>query len=99
MNTHKTITGETLSTWMDVEPFYPTVFSREYSCDVCVIGAGIAGLSAAYMLAKEGRSVVVYDMGPVAGGQTGRTTAHLTFVIDDHFQNLIKYYGVEGTAL
>ena len=35
--------------------------------DVCIIGAGIAGLTTAYLLAQEGRSVVVLDDGPIGG--------------------------------
>ena len=53
--------------------------------DVCIIGAGIAGLTTAYLLAQEGRSVVVLDDGPIGGGMTGRTTAHLTNAFDDRF--------------
>ena len=51
--------------------------------EVCVIGAGMAGLSVAYHLALEGRSVLVLDDGPIGGGQSGRTTAHLSNAIDD----------------
>ena len=41
-------------------------------CDTCVIGAGPAGLAAAYRVAKSGRSVVVVDDNPAAGGQIWR---------------------------
>jgi phytoene dehydrogenase-like protein len=37
--------------------------------DVAVIGAGSAGLSAAALLAKEGRSVCVVEAGPYLGGR------------------------------
>jgi phytoene dehydrogenase-like protein len=37
--------------------------------DVIVIGAGAAGLSAAALLAKEGRSVLVLEAGPYVGGR------------------------------
>jgi len=40
--------------------------------DVCVVGAGFTGLSAALELAKAGRSVAVFDSGPVGWGATGR---------------------------
>ena len=43
---------------------------------------GIAGLTTAYLLEREGRSVVVLDDGVVGGGMTGRTTAHLTNAYD-----------------
>ena len=60
--------------------------SRAVTCDVCVVGAGIAGLTTAYLLAKEGRAVVVLDSQPeIAAGETEYTTAHLSSVIDDRF--------------
>jgi monoamine oxidase len=55
--------------------------------DVCIIGAGIAGLTTAYLLSLEGRSVVVLDDGPIGGGMTGRTTAHLTNAFDDRYSD------------
>lgn len=67
--------------------------------DVCIIGAGIAGLTTAYMLAREGRSVVVLDDGPIGGGMTGRTTAHLTNAFDDRYLEIEKLHGVENSRL
>jgi glycine/D-amino acid oxidase-like deaminating enzyme/nitrite reductase/ring-hydroxylating ferredoxin subunit len=64
--------------------------------DVCIIGAGIAGLSTAYLLGREGRSVVVLDDGLIGGGMTGRTTAHLTNAYDDRYVEMEKSHGEEG---
>jgi glycine/D-amino acid oxidase-like deaminating enzyme/nitrite reductase/ring-hydroxylating ferredoxin subunit len=64
--------------------------------DVCIIGAGIAGLSTAYLLGREGRSVVVLDDGLIGGGMTGRTTAHLTNAYDDRYVEMEKIHGEEG---
>lgn len=99
MDIEKTFSGETLSCWMETDPFLPPQGQKDSTCDVCVVGAGISGLTAAYLLAKEGRSVIVVDMGPISGGQTGRTTAHLTWAMDDRFFNLIKYHGEKNSAL
>src|SRR5205814_1978207 len=65
--------------------------------DVCIVGAGIAGLSCAYMLAREGKSVIVLDDGPVGAGQTERTSAHLASAIDDRFYEVEHIHGVEGS--
>lgn len=46
--------------------------------DVCIVGAGIAGLTTAYLLTQAGKSVVILDDGPLAGGATEVTTAHLS---------------------
>src|SRR6516164_4654623 len=50
-----------------VKPSAETV--HEVSADVCVVGAGIAGCSAAIESARLGRSVVLVDSLPLIGGQ------------------------------
>jgi glycine/D-amino acid oxidase-like deaminating enzyme/nitrite reductase/ring-hydroxylating ferredoxin subunit len=67
--------------------------------DVCIIGAGMAGMTTAYLLAKEGRSVVVLDDGVIGGGMTGRTTAHLTNAYDDRYVEMEKLHGADGARL
>ena len=42
---------------------------RHVSADICVVGAGIAGTSAALTAARAGRKVVLIDGLPVLGGQ------------------------------
>src|SRR5215204_7566341 len=67
--------------------------------EVCIIGAGIAGLTTAYLLGREGRSVVVLDDGLIGGGMTGRTTAHLTNAYDDRYVEIEKLHGEEASRL
>ena len=76
--------GRTTSVWMataEVPSYSP--LAEDLDADVCVVGAGIAGLTVAYTLARAGKRVVVLDDGPVGGGETGRTTAHITAALDD----------------
>jgi glycine/D-amino acid oxidase-like deaminating enzyme/nitrite reductase/ring-hydroxylating ferredoxin subunit len=51
------------------------------------------------MLASEGMSVVVLDDGPIAGGETSRTTAHLVNALDDRYSDLEKVHGEKGARL
>ena len=67
--------------------------------DVCVVGAGIAGLSVAYTLARAGKRVVVLDLDQVGSGESGRTTAHLTNALDDRYVTLEKAIGEKDTRL
>lgn len=67
--------------------------------DVCIVGAGISGLSAAYHLTRAGRRVLVLDDGAVASGQTPRTTAHLSCVLDDRYSRLERLRGAEVARL
>ncbi|HVU41648.1 MAG TPA: FAD-dependent oxidoreductase, partial [Xanthobacteraceae bacterium] len=50
--------------------------------DVFVIGAGPAGLTAGYCLAKEGRSVVIIERDPVYVGGISRTVDYKGFLFD-----------------
>ena len=90
--------GLTQSIWQGTFPVpqFPPL-EADIKTDVCVVGAGIAGLSTAYMLAKAGKHVVVVDDGPIGGGETGRTTAHLANAMDDWIHVLEKLYGEERT--
>src|SRR5688500_309279 len=92
--------GQTQSIWMDTAdvPEYPAL-AGDATTDVCVIGAGIAGMTTAYLLAKEGKKVLVVDDGPIAGGETCRTTAHLTNVWDDRFYHLEEMHGKHAARL
>src|ERR1044071_5957444 len=92
--------GTTVSVWIaTARTPVKTVLNRDTSANVCIIGAGIAGLTTAYLLAREGKSVVVLDDGPIGGGMTARTTAHLTNALDDRFYELERLFGEEGSRL
>ena len=67
--------------------------------DVCVIGAGIAGLTTAYLLARAGRRAVVVESHTVGSGETGRTSAHLSSALDDRFQVLARLHGPNGARM
>jgi glycine/D-amino acid oxidase-like deaminating enzyme/nitrite reductase/ring-hydroxylating ferredoxin subunit len=73
---------------------------RDARADVCVVGAGIAGLTTAYQLTRAGRRVVVLDKGPtITPGETQFTTAHLSCVIDDRFQEVERVRGEDALRL
>ncbi len=76
-----------------------TPLQEDLHVQVCVVGAGIAGLSTAYLLAKAGRSVAVIDDGPIAGGMTQMTSAHLTHMMDDRYFELERLHGGIGARL
>jgi glycine/D-amino acid oxidase-like deaminating enzyme/nitrite reductase/ring-hydroxylating ferredoxin subunit len=65
------------------------------SAEVCIVGAGIAGLLIAQHLASAGRSVVILDQAGTLAGETRRTTAHLTSVLDAGYARLESMHGVE----
>jgi glycine/D-amino acid oxidase-like deaminating enzyme/nitrite reductase/ring-hydroxylating ferredoxin subunit len=81
------------------QKFSTAPLQQEITTDVCVIGAGIAGVTTAYLAAREDRDVVLIDDGPVGGGMTGRTTAHLVNAIDDRYIDIEKFLGEECARL
>ena len=92
--------GATTSTWMSEKvPSFDQEIDDGVSPEVCVIGAGIAGLSVALSLVQEGIDVLVIDQGPIGGGQTARTSAHLASAVDDRFYTLEKHFGRRGARL
>ncbi len=56
-------------------------------------------MTTAYLLSKEGKSVIVLDDGPIGGGMTGRTTAHLVNALDDRYFELERLHGEKGARL
>jgi glycine/D-amino acid oxidase-like deaminating enzyme/nitrite reductase/ring-hydroxylating ferredoxin subunit len=91
---------ESVSIWYEwsTPPSFPEL-QKDEEADVCVVGAGIAGLTTAYLLQKEGKRVIVLDAHGVGAGETGRTTAHLSSVLDDRFYHLENLFGEDGARL
>ena len=66
---------------------------RDVRVETIVVGGGITGLTAAYLLAKAGRRVAVLERQRCAQIDTGHTTAHLTMVTDELLSVLAKRFG------
>jgi glycine/D-amino acid oxidase-like deaminating enzyme/nitrite reductase/ring-hydroxylating ferredoxin subunit len=86
----------TSSLWEAERPFPATgaPLTADTTVDACVIGGGIAGVTTAYHLAADGRSVALLEGGDEIGsGETAFTTAHLTWALDDRFEHLASVRG------
>ena len=91
--------GDNLSYWFS-SPIKPLSFEKlnqNIDTDILIIGGGIAGLTTAYCLAKEGCKVILVEDGFIGSGETGRTTAHISSVLDNHYFELEKLFD-EHTA-
>lgn len=101
MINHSTLhPGESLSYWIDSEPAPEfEALNQSIEADVCVVGAGIGGITTAYLLQKEGKRVCVLEDHEVGSGQTGRTTAHFSTALDDRYFQLERYHGQDGAKL
>lgn len=76
------------------KPLYPRL-SEDLQADVVVIGAGITGLTCAYLLKQAGFSVVVLEKDTVGGGTTGRTTGKVTSQHGITYADLQQRQGIE----
>ena len=85
------------SVWMDTAPGpgYPPL-DGDVEADVCVVGAGITGLTAAVLLKEAGRSVAVVEMDEVAAGVSGYTTAKVTALHGMTYAQLQSSFGADG---
>ena len=73
-------------------PHYPTL-DTDLRVEVLVIGGGITGVTAALMLKRAGRTVALIERGEIGGGETGHTTAHITYVTDTRLTDLVRTFG------
>src|SRR6267142_1900548 len=82
--------------WMEVAlPEFPAL-ANDLEVDVAVIGGELTGITTAYLLKKEGAKVALIERQRCAAADTGRTTAHLTYVTDYRLDRLVKTFGCDG---
>ena len=113
---NKSRTDTTLSPWTrEIDQALGHSLDSDIECDICVVGAGIGGLTTAYLLQKNliigphnhlhkdeqaaVKKVCVVEAFAVGSGQTGRTTAQFSTALDDRYFEIEKYHGLDGARL
>lgn len=91
---------ESLSLWLkdNVSRNIPTL-EEDIDCDVCVVGAGITGITTAYKLNEAGLKVVLIDKSEPINLTSGNTTAKFTFQHSLIYNDLVKNHGAESAKL
>src|SRR3954464_13268884 len=89
--------GRNTSVWVDSAPEtdYP-VLKPGLHVDVAVLGGGIAGLTTALLLKRDGASVAVVEAGRVGGGVTAYTTAKVSSLHGIQYQSVESSFGADG---
>lgn len=89
--------GKRLSLWLEgADELGRPPLSAHAETDVCVVGAGIAGLSTAFELRRAGARVVVLEADRVASGVTGHTTAKVSALQGTVYTELRRSFGASG---
>ncbi|AEO67570.1 uncharacterized protein THITE_2116463 [Thermothielavioides terrestris NRRL 8126] len=95
--------GSTDPVWIHQQPYsaMPTfpALGEDLSTDVCVIGAGIAGIHVAYELVRRGHRVALLEARDALAGESGRTSGHLTNDLDDGYANIRAKHGDAGARV
>ncbi|MEM7593993.1 MAG: FAD-dependent oxidoreductase [Cyanobacteria bacterium P01_A01_bin.83] len=101
-----TLPGKAISFWLDstTETSFPKM--ENVTVDVAIIGAGITGITAAYLLKKAGKTVALVEAQQIAKSASGHTTAKVTSLhqliyadlIDRHGEDKARLYGESNQA-
>ncbi|MDQ3191422.1 MAG: FAD-dependent oxidoreductase [Bacteroidota bacterium] len=92
--------GQNNTFWINsAVPVSYSELQKNIEVDTVIVGGGIAGVTTAYMLVKEGRTVAIVEDGYIGSGETGRTTAHIVNALDDRYFEIEKIFGQEGARL
>lgn len=83
--------------WFD-EPAFPRfdALKGRHEVDVIVVGGGLTGITAAYLLKREGLTVALLERDRLAAVDTGHTTAHLTRVTDLRLYEIAKTFSADA---
>jgi glycine/D-amino acid oxidase-like deaminating enzyme/nitrite reductase/ring-hydroxylating ferredoxin subunit len=72
---------------------------QDLTVDVVVVGAGLTGITTAYLLKQEGLTVALIERERCANIDTGHTTAHLTCVTDLRLHDMECHFGSRAARL
>lgn len=76
---------------------YPSL-DQDIDVDVAIVGGGIVGITAAYLLKKNGTKVAIIDAGRIVQGTSGFTTAKITSQHYLIYHKIADIFGMELAA-
>jgi glycine/D-amino acid oxidase-like deaminating enzyme/nitrite reductase/ring-hydroxylating ferredoxin subunit len=86
----------TASPWLEEPMPRFAALDRNLETEVVVVGAGITGVTTAWLFTRLGHRVVLIDRARAGRADTGHTTAHLTCVTDTHLHELVQRFGEDA---
>ncbi|MFN7119648.1 MAG: FAD-dependent oxidoreductase [Saprospiraceae bacterium] len=93
--------GANVSLWQQDIPNYQSVnqFQANKIYDVLIVGAGITGVTTAFLLQQAGRSCLLVEAHNPGFGTTGGTTAHLNTMLDTPYNEIESDFGKDNAKL
>ena len=94
------LSNDNVSYWISSTPetSYPSLAGDQH-VDVAIVGGGIFGITAAYLLKQEGLSVAVIEGDRILRGVTGYTTAKISSSQHLIYSQLMKKFGEDGARI
>lgn len=91
---HHPLLMNTTSLWLEAqnESRFPTL-NTDLRVDALIVGGGITGVTAAYLLKKAGKKVALVERTFIGSGETSHTTAHVTYPTDERLRDLVSTFG------
>lgn len=74
---------------------YENTKETKKDVDVCIIGAGITGVTCGYELSKLGYTVSIIEKNEIGSGTTGRTTGKITSQHDSFYNYLEESFSID----
>ena len=96
MSEHETTAGTWYEATQVAAPERPQL-TFDFDVDVCVVGAGLAGLTAAREVARRGWSVAVLEANRIAGAASGRNTGFVLPGFQQDVDGLVERIGLDHT--
>ncbi len=87
------------TTLLNIKSDFCPPLMENLSCNVVVVGAGMAGLHAALRLAKAGKKIILLERNICGGSSTGKSAGFLSPDSELELHQLIRRYGVEGAKI
>lgn len=72
-----------------------STLNQDLKATVCVIGAGLTGITTCYYLNQHNIDFCLIDKGKIMSRTSGNTTAKITYMHDLFYRYLIDSYGIE----
>lgn len=86
------------TTLLGVEDAIQPPLKTNIKADVVIVGAGAAGISAAYALMKKGIKIVMLEKNIFGGNTSGKSAGFLTPDSELELEQLIRRYGLHGAS-